>query len=252
MKRTILGILIVVVFAACDRHPLVDDYLGTSSAADNNSLTPVITSISPDPIIIGSDLTINGANFGGSVGAISIGDRKITPTSWSDSQIRLVVPSFANGEIIVTNPFGTGIFRDFQIKGINRVTSMGSWVESNVRLKASQHFSITATGSGQHNVNVACSSYGASFTFNPDGNSMNVRFLPNDPDATHSNIKGQFIGTINGLIGDTSFAIGSSYSGKASDNDTLRFLVNSITLPNDVGCWEDSIDYSVEVVFAPL
>lgn len=60
--------------------------------------SPFITNLSPPSGVVGSSVTINGANFGSSQGGstVNFGGHQVTPTSWSANAIGIVVPSNAS------------------------------------------------------------------------------------------------------------------------------------------------------------
>src|SRR6266496_4347645 len=70
---------------------------GVSSNTVSYSIVPsTITSISPNPVAVGAQLTINGSGFGtsqGSYGFVSMQNVHGTVVSWSDTQIVVTVPA---------------------------------------------------------------------------------------------------------------------------------------------------------------
>jgi len=67
--------------------------------------TPVISSISAPSGLVGSQLTVNGTNFGTTPGTVGIsGGNSVTPTSWNNTTIVFNVPTGGYG------PFGGTVF----------------------------------------------------------------------------------------------------------------------------------------------
>ena len=67
---------------------------------------PKIASISPNPAMVGSQVTVNGSDFGGSKGSgdyVDFGGTKVTEyISWSDNAILCKVPQGLSGKVAVT------------------------------------------------------------------------------------------------------------------------------------------------------
>jgi hypothetical protein len=81
-------------------------YVGTV-----NGPTPVITSLSPPSGLVGTEVTINGANFGATQGSSDVkfnGTSATSCNSWSDTEIKCLVPTGATtGPVTVTTAAGT-------------------------------------------------------------------------------------------------------------------------------------------------
>jgi len=93
-------------------------YIQTSGGGQSNSVTlnvvyPAITSISPNPVVAGQQVTITGTNFGTNNGSadgyVMFGDIPYySPSSWIDTQIVTTVPATAqSGPVYVAN-YGGG------------------------------------------------------------------------------------------------------------------------------------------------
>jgi hypothetical protein len=85
-------------------------FLSLLSFATSHALAaPTISSLSPNSGPVGTSVTITGTNFGATQGSstIKFGSTVATPTSWSDTQIVVLVPSgMANGMVYVTAVVG--------------------------------------------------------------------------------------------------------------------------------------------------
>ena len=83
--------------------------LGTHDGGDER---PDIASIAPSSGRIGNEVTISGCDFGSSQGSSSVSFGAVQATgynSWSDTQIKVLVPSISQGlyQVTVTTPAGT-------------------------------------------------------------------------------------------------------------------------------------------------
>jgi len=76
-----------------------------------------ITSITPNPVSLGSLITIAGSNFGTAAGTVSIGGVNATLISWSDTSITARVPaSIAAGTYTLTvTPSGSSTYATFAL-----------------------------------------------------------------------------------------------------------------------------------------
>jgi YD repeat-containing protein len=79
---------------------------GNGIASNSVSFTvpaPNISNISPDAARVGASITVGGTNFGSVAGRISFNGTNVTPASWGNTQIVVVVPSgTTTGPVIVT------------------------------------------------------------------------------------------------------------------------------------------------------
>jgi hypothetical protein len=77
---------------------------GTTNTPDPNGVRPTITSITPAQGTVGTQITINGLNFGDSQGqsSVTLGDVTFNIDSWSDTQIVVTIaPGMSSGLIVV-------------------------------------------------------------------------------------------------------------------------------------------------------
>ena len=92
--------------------------------------TPAISSISPTSALVGTEVTITGSKFGSSQGSSTVGFNNRAATSyssWSDTQIKCIVPQVAiSGPVAVTTAAGTS-------NGMN-FTAINTPVGNNVRV----------------------------------------------------------------------------------------------------------------------
>ena len=80
---------------------------GTATSATSFTVAPRITSFAPASGVIGTSVTINGANFTGAT-AVRLNGTAATFTVISPIKIRATVPAGAtSGKIAVTTPAGT-------------------------------------------------------------------------------------------------------------------------------------------------
>ncbi len=82
--------------------PLVVTVGGVASNSFSYTVPPSITSVSPDPVVVGVTMTISGTNFGATQGSSTVSfDGNVWPASqWSSTQIRAAVGT--NGPLVVT------------------------------------------------------------------------------------------------------------------------------------------------------
>lgn len=75
----------------------------------NSSTTPIIGNVDPMMGVAGNTVTITGRGFGNSQGSVSFGTSTAQVVSWTDSQIKVTIPSVTAGEyaIKVTTSAGT-------------------------------------------------------------------------------------------------------------------------------------------------
>ncbi len=91
--------------ASATSGPVVVTVNGRASNSVNFTVSPTISSLSPNPAAVGTSVTINGANFGASQSSstVALNGVAVTPSSWSATNI--VVPiqaGAAAGPVIVT------------------------------------------------------------------------------------------------------------------------------------------------------
>lgn len=98
-----------VVPACAATGPVGVIYNGSSGTAESNTVnftvTPSITSISPNPGILGSSVQINGGPFNSPQGSstVTFGGIAVTPSLWQPTFITVNPPgSFTSGNVVVT------------------------------------------------------------------------------------------------------------------------------------------------------
>lgn len=91
-----------------------DYYLGAGQVAvweytadDNDS--PIIGNINPKMSKAGNTITITGRGFGSNVGSVAFGVENAQIVSWSDSLIKIVVPTGVVGDVDVVVTTSTGV-----------------------------------------------------------------------------------------------------------------------------------------------
>jgi RHS repeat-associated protein len=93
-----------------DTAPTGDAYnLSIVEVRPPANVSPSITSLSPAAGPVGTVVTINGSNFGGTQGAstVSFGGVNVTPTSWTSTAVGVIVPAglpLGPASVIVTVP----------------------------------------------------------------------------------------------------------------------------------------------------
>src|SRR5260370_6837376 len=78
---------------------------GVPIKVNNAAPAPSITSLNPGSGVVGTSVTINGANFGATRGTstVTFSGTATTPTSWSATSIVAPVPNGATtGNVVVT------------------------------------------------------------------------------------------------------------------------------------------------------
>lgn len=85
---------------------------GAISAAD----LPAIFSVYPATPSRGETITIHGANFGTTIGTLSLGETTPIIVSWSDTLITATVPSTAVGDTLTVNNSGSGLTLPVSLK----------------------------------------------------------------------------------------------------------------------------------------
>lgn len=79
---------------------------------------PAIGSITPNPVAAQGTLTINGSGFGTSQGSstVTLNGTTLTPSSWSDTNIVLTLPSGAtSGPMAVTTNAGSSVVAELTV-----------------------------------------------------------------------------------------------------------------------------------------
>lgn len=69
---------------------------------DGDTDTVTIRDIDPSVGIVGNEVTITGSGFGNNTGQVSFGSTVATVTSWSDSLIRVKIPTVSAGDYDIT------------------------------------------------------------------------------------------------------------------------------------------------------
>jgi hypothetical protein len=79
-------------------------YFSTVNVTANPATVPVVSSFSPSGGAIGTSVTIIGTNFGSTQGTsvVKFGTATAIPTSWSNAQIVVPVPSGVSGSVAIT------------------------------------------------------------------------------------------------------------------------------------------------------
>lgn len=75
------------------------------------NLKPTISKVTPNEAAGGKEIVIDGFNFGAKSNIILFGTTKVSGTSikeWTDSRVRVIVPTTAVGGTVAVQPYGTG------------------------------------------------------------------------------------------------------------------------------------------------
>ncbi|MCU1304994.1 MAG: repeat-associated core domain protein [Candidatus Sulfotelmatobacter sp.] len=97
--------IVATVPVTATNGPVVVAVNGVSSSGVTFTLTPAISSIAPNPGLVGSTVTITGSNFGSSQGsnAVMFNGATAAVTGWGNSSITATVPSNVTpGNVVVT------------------------------------------------------------------------------------------------------------------------------------------------------
>jgi hypothetical protein len=125
--------------------------------------TPSITSISPSAGVVGTSITIIGANFGASgTGTVKFGNLTAIPRKWTDTNIEVDVPSGATtGNVIVTtaNASASQLFTvtTYDVKHFELLTGVGSvlaGVEATSYKIDTQNNALSQTNVGKKKVEI--------------------------------------------------------------------------------------------------
>ncbi len=124
--------------------------------------TPSITSISPSTGLVGTSITIIGANFGAAKGTVKFGNVAATPSSWANDKIVVDVPTGATtGNIIVTTGNGSAsqpfTVTTYDVKHFEVLTGVGSvlaGVEATSYKVDTQNNALSQTNVGKKKVEI--------------------------------------------------------------------------------------------------
>lgn len=113
---------------------------GTLGAYANYTPAPVITGVSPNPANSGQAITINGTNFGGATGSVSVGGVAATVTFWSDTSITATLATSyttsGTQSVVATTAAGfasAGFTITVNVGGLKRVDSGTTFTRHPIR-----------------------------------------------------------------------------------------------------------------------
>jgi len=235
MKYIPIFIAILLLFSGCERKPMIARITGSGSGSE----TPEAITISPNPVVIGQEATINGANFGNTPGKIMMGDVSVISISfWSNNTIKFIVPQYANKNLTIYTKYGICEITNLKISETITITEWGKWIPTRIIVKKDQTFTVTATGGLTGYIN----GMPWLIIFTPSGlPGPGSQCYPGG--SSYSFIPNENAGILVGRIGlTTPYILGASYTGISLSDGVLELGIN-----NSTGCTLVSGSYIVTI-----